>query len=156
MSADEQATPAPTPTERFEARMQQSDPTYQLPVVKHAVLGREVTVRTGSAVVRSGAAAETGGPTTRAPVVGAPVDVAGWERAHANIADKDRWVARQSFNAKALSGYVLPDMIEGGTFYSPEVISNLAAARAAGITQRQLEAFLRNQAKADGYKLKGE
>ena len=163
MSADETLSPA---QERFVQAMQAREPGYQLPVTTTTVMGQQVQVRAGSAIASSSAAkagvnqGETGERTTRvlAVAVEPTDDIAGWERAHMAIMNANGWLNRKSFNPKALSGYVLPDIIadsEGGTYYTPDVIATLAAARVAEITQAQLETFLKCQALLDGYTLKG-
>ena len=145
--------------------MQTREPGYQLPVTTTTVMGQQVQVRAGSAIASSSAAKaganegrETGEPTTRAAVVEPTDDIAGWERAHMQIMNANGWVNRKSFNPKALSGYVLPDIIadsEGGTWFTPDIVATLAAARVAEITQQQLETFLKGMALLDGYRLKG-
>ena len=150
-----------TPTERFEARMQQltGDPTYAVPVAKSVMLGREV-VASSSAAKAGVNRGETGERTTRVPAVAAEPtdDIAGWERAHMAIANPNGWVNGKSFNPTALSGYILPDIIadsDGGTWFTPDIVATLAAARVAEITQQQLETFLKGMALLDGYRLKG-
>lgn len=91
---------------------------------------------------------------TTAQVPNEPVEQthtpADWEKGHASVTDKDGWIPIDRVNSAALSGYTLPKLIEGQQYHS-SVFAQLADARAAGLTQAQVESYIRQQMKRDGY-----
>ncbi len=73
-----------------------------------------------------------------------------WETAHKAVANAEGIARVESFNTEALSGYTLPKYADDWG-YPIEIIGQLAAARAAGVTQQQINQFIRTQAVADGW-----
>lgn len=73
-----------------------------------------------------------------------------WESGHASVTDANGYVPLERINAEALSGYTLPKIVEGQTYHKG-VFAELAAARAAGITQEQINGFIEAQMRRDGF-----
>lgn len=73
-----------------------------------------------------------------------------WEAHHASHTDTEGQIPLERVNPAALSGYTLPRFIEGQTV-TRDIFSMLAHARAAGITQDQLNAAFKSQMIADGW-----
>jgi hypothetical protein len=73
-----------------------------------------------------------------------------WEKGHASVTDKDGWIPLTRVNAKGLSGYVLPKLIEGQQYHK-SIFSELANARAAGVSQEVVTNYITAQMKRDGF-----
>jgi len=73
-----------------------------------------------------------------------------WEAAHKTVANEHGMVRVESFNVSALSGYTLPKLADGWG-YPVSTIRQLADARQSGVTQKQLNDFIRAQAVRDGW-----
>ena len=67
------------------------------------------------------------------------------------VIDKDRFAPIKSFLKEALSRYTLPVLPVSGQTYHRDTIAMLADARAAGVTQAQVDAFVRRQMIRDGH-----
>ncbi len=72
-----------------------------------------------------------------------------WEAGHASVTNAEGYMPLERINKAGLSGYSLPNLAPGQS-YPSSVFAELAAARAAGITQQQIDAFV-----ADGMRRKG-
>lgn len=83
------------------------------------------------------------------PNAGGPT-LAQWEAAHRTVLDANGDLPLDRINPKALSGYTLPKLVEGQT-YKSNVFRQLADARAAGITQGQVNAHIRAEAIREGW-----
>lgn len=58
----------------------------------------------------------------------------------------------ERLNSEALSGYTLPRLVPDQTYHK-SVFAELASARAAGVTQEQVNAYIRAQMRRDGFKV---
>lgn len=58
-----------------------------------------------------------------------------------------------AFSPSVLHGYSLPQFVEGQTYNAEELLPQLAAARKAGISQAQVNAFIRADMKARGFRV---
>lgn len=72
------------------------------------------------------------------------------EEAHASRAGADGFIPLEAIGSWATSGFTLPRLVEGQTYHS-SVFAALADARAAGMTQRQVEDYIRTQMRQDGF-----
>jgi hypothetical protein len=87
---------------------------------------------------------------SKTPAVARDYDVAIMK----NVANAHGRAHVSRFNANSLSGYKLPDFLgkeHGGQHYPAEIIYDLARARAAGLTQAQVDAFVRDDMVAGGW-----
>lgn len=73
-----------------------------------------------------------------------------WAEAHVSVADKAGFIPLNRINTNGLSGYTLPKLIEGQT-YHVGVFQELANARAAGVSQKQVDDFVRAGMVRDGW-----
>jgi hypothetical protein len=73
-----------------------------------------------------------------------------WKDGHKSVTDEDGWMPIDRVNPAELSGYTLPRLVEGQQFHS-SVFAQLADARAAGFTQAQVDAYIKQQMKRDGF-----
>jgi hypothetical protein len=73
-----------------------------------------------------------------------------WTEGHKSVTDKDGWMPLERINKDGLSGYTLPKLIDG-QFYHKSVFAELAAARAANVSQEQVNAFIKAQMVRDGW-----
>lgn len=73
-----------------------------------------------------------------------------WEEGHKSVTDAEGWIPMDRINANGLSGYTLPKLIEGQQYHK-SVFSQLATAKAAGLTQEAVTAYITQQMKADGW-----
>jgi hypothetical protein len=73
-----------------------------------------------------------------------------WEAGHASITDDQGYMPLDRVNVAGLSGYTLPKLIDGQTVHR-SVFTQLADARAAGMTQEQVTAYLTAQMRRDGH-----
>jgi hypothetical protein len=73
-----------------------------------------------------------------------------WQEGHRSVTTADGFIPMERINAAGLSGYVLPKLIEGQQYHS-SVFRQLADARAAGLTQAQVDAYIKQQMETDGY-----
>lgn len=72
------------------------------------------------------------------------------EEEHAKVADADGWIPLARVGKWALSGYTLKQYIPDQRL-NPAAFGMLANARKAGVSQAQVDAFLENQMRADGW-----
>jgi hypothetical protein len=73
-----------------------------------------------------------------------------WEDGHKSVTDAQGWIPFDRVNKAGLSGYQLPKWIENQTVHR-SVFTQLADARAAGLTQEQVTAYLAAQMRRDGH-----
>jgi hypothetical protein len=73
-----------------------------------------------------------------------------WQEGHKSVTTFDGFIPLERINVAGLSGYTLPKLIEGQQ-YRADVFSMLADARAAGLTQAQVDAYIRHQMKREGH-----
>lgn len=73
-----------------------------------------------------------------------------WAEAHVDVASKDGMIPLERINKNGLSGYVLPKLVDGQT-YHVSVFQELAAARAAGLSQKQVDSFIRTDMVNNGW-----
>jgi hypothetical protein len=66
-----------------------------------------------------------------------------WAEAHVKVADKEGWIPLERINAAALSGYKLPKFLPDQTYHIG-IFDDLANARRQGITQAQVDGFIRD------------
>lgn len=73
-----------------------------------------------------------------------------WAEGHASVVDAEGFIPMERLNQAGLSGYKLPRFVADQTYHA-SIFAELAQARAAGITQQQLDAFLRADAVKQGW-----
>lgn len=73
-----------------------------------------------------------------------------WADGHQSVTDAEGWIPVERINPDALSGYTLPRLVPDQV-YAVGIFATLRDARAAGVTQEQLTAFITNQMRADGW-----
>jgi hypothetical protein len=89
-------------------------------------------------------------PPAAAPAAATPQTPEQWTEAHKEHIDSEGWIPFEKIDPKALSGYTLPNLIDG-QHYNAGIFVTLRDARAAGVTQAQVDAFVRAQMKNDGW-----
>jgi hypothetical protein len=72
-----------------------------------------------------------------------------WVEGHKSVTRDDGMIPLERINVAGLSGYTLPKLVDG-QHYSATVFQGLADARAAGLTQKQVNDFFKAQMKRDG------
>jgi hypothetical protein len=94
----------------------------------------ELGLGTGEVVTNARKSKET------APVSAHPPEA--WAEAHTTVADKEGMIPLERINTAGLSGYKLPKFIEDQT-YHVSIFQDLANARKQGISQKQIDGFIR-------------
>lgn len=108
----------------------------------------EIGIATGEVVRKMQGSKEVKARETAPPVSEHPPQA--WAEAHVTVADRDGYIPMERINKNGLSGYTLPKLIDGQT-YHVSVFKELAAARDAGMTQKQVDAYIRAGMVRDGW-----
>ena len=73
-----------------------------------------------------------------------------WAEAHVSVADKEGYVPLNRLNPAGLSGYTLPKLLPDQT-YHVSTFQMLANARAQGLSQKQVDGFVRQDMQDHGW-----
>lgn len=73
-----------------------------------------------------------------------------WEAGHASATDANGYIPLERINSAGLSGYTLPRFVTDQTYHK-NIFGELAAARAQGISQEQINGFIEAQMRRDGF-----
>lgn len=73
-----------------------------------------------------------------------------WEEGHKSVTSADGWIPLERINKDSTSGYVLPNLIANQQ-YNKSIFNDLAAAKAAGLSQEVVSSYITAQMKRDGW-----